>query len=73
MISGWGSIEFAGGPTDVLQKAELSVVTNIICSKNYKNLSTRQLCTRGSGRDSCQVRPITSKTELSDGFCNIVK
>ncbi|XP_076628671.1 venom serine protease 34 [Colletes latitarsis] len=54
-ILGWGTTEFAGPPSDTLQKATLSVLTNLECSESYKNLTSDQFCTYAEGKDDCQM------------------
>ncbi|KOC70082.1 Venom serine protease 34, partial [Habropoda laboriosa] len=54
-VLGWGSTEFGGAPSDILQKVTLSVLTHLQCSKFYGNVSTDQICTYAEGKDSCQM------------------
>ncbi|XP_076672207.1 venom serine protease 34 [Andrena cerasifolii] len=52
---GWGTTDFAGPPSDTLQKVNLNVLTNLQCSKSYQNINNDQICTYTVGKDSCQM------------------
>ncbi|XP_017877743.1 venom serine protease 34-like [Ceratina calcarata] len=54
-VLGWGLTEFGGPKATVLQKVVLSVITNLMCSRSYPQISTEQLCTYAPGKDSCQM------------------
>ncbi|XP_015436876.1 PREDICTED: venom serine protease 34-like [Dufourea novaeangliae] len=52
---GWGSLEYGGGPSTVLQKVTLNVETNLACRKNYPEVSNNQICTYTKNKDSCSM------------------
>lgn len=54
-LLGWGTTDFGGPPSDILQKVTVSVLTNQQCSKIYPNVTTNQICTYAEGKDSCQM------------------
>ncbi|KAK9309603.1 hypothetical protein QLX08_000821 [Tetragonisca angustula] len=54
-LLGWGTTDFGGPPSDILQKVTLSVLTNQQCSKTYPNITRNQICTYAEGKDSCQM------------------
>ncbi|CAK9830266.1 Venom serine protease 34 [Anthophora retusa] len=54
-LLGWGSTDFGGAPSDILQKVTLSVLTNLQCSRFYGNVTADQICTYADGKDSCQM------------------
>ncbi|KOX72962.1 Venom serine protease 34 [Melipona quadrifasciata] len=54
-LLGWGTTDFGGPPSDILQKVTVSVLTNQQCSKIYPNVTTNQICTYAKGKDSCQM------------------
>ncbi|XP_044744420.1 venom serine protease-like isoform X2 [Coccinella septempunctata] len=51
---GWGSEEFSGPRSEVLQEVTLNVISNQQCSYTEKNITDKQLCTYASNKDSCQ-------------------
>ncbi|XP_055920944.1 venom serine protease-like [Eupeodes corollae] len=53
-VVGWGTSEFAGPKSNVLQKARVNVVPNSICRNVYRNLQSTQVCTFFQNRDACQ-------------------
>lgn len=58
-ISGWGAIEFRGPSKTWLQDAQIEMVDNQLCARNYSNQRTalidhRVLCAGGGGKDTCQ-------------------
>lgn len=56
-IVGWGTVEFAGQKSNVLQKADVSVRTTRQCQSTYPDVTNRQICTFTQGKDACQVMP----------------
>ncbi|XP_076765754.1 venom serine protease 34 isoform X2 [Xylocopa sonorina] len=54
-ILGWGSTDFAEAPSNVLLKVTVSVITNLQCSKSYRDITSDQVCTYTKGKDSCQM------------------
>lgn len=52
---GWGTTDFSGPTSDILQKVTVSVFTNLQCSKTYPHITTDEICTYAKGKDSCQV------------------
>ncbi|KAK0085178.1 hypothetical protein PV325_005633 [Microctonus aethiopoides] len=53
-ILGWGTIGAGERMSNVLQKAQVSVINNADCWRTYKDITARQLCTLGKDTDSCQ-------------------
>jgi len=56
-ISGWGTTSSGGDLSDILLKAELPIVSNEECSKDYgETISNDQLCAAypQGGTDTCQ-------------------
>ncbi|CAD1476422.1 unnamed protein product, partial [Heterotrigona itama] len=53
--TGWGTTDFGGPTSDILQKVTVSVLTNQQCSKTYPNVTTNQICTYAEDKDSCQM------------------
>ncbi|CAH2013193.1 unnamed protein product [Acanthoscelides obtectus] len=55
-LLGWGLLEFSGQKADVLQKANVNVVTNGECSSGNpdKTILSEQICTFARGKDACQ-------------------
>ncbi|KPJ21369.1 Cysteine-rich protein 2-binding protein [Papilio machaon] len=52
--TGWGTL-FPGGPTsNVLQKVDLDVISQMTCRRSEPLLTPRQMCTYTPGKDSCQ-------------------
>lgn len=66
ILLGWGSIQFAGSKSDILQKAEVSVVA---CPDD----SNLVLCNTGNGKDSCQVNIFVVKREEFTRFSIAVR
>lgn len=52
---GWGTTEFAGPTSNILQKAKVSVINLSKCLNTFPNLVDSQMCTLGQGKDACQV------------------
>ncbi|XP_033225818.1 venom serine protease 34-like [Belonocnema kinseyi] len=53
-ILGWGTTEFAGPTSNILQKAKVSVINLSKCLNTFPNLVDSQMCTLGQGTDACQ-------------------
>lgn len=53
-ILGWGTTEFGGGTSNILQKARVSVINLSQCRNTFPNVLDNQMCTFASGRDACQ-------------------
>lgn len=66
IATGWGSVEFAGSNSDVLQKVDLDYFPDERCKEifgTHRNLKdgvnfTSQMCAGGfeDGKDTCQVK-----------------
>lgn len=54
MFLGWGSEEFSGPRSDVLQEVTLTVISNRQCANTEKNVTDQQICTYAPEKDSCQ-------------------
>lgn len=62
--TGWGTEWFGGPIATILQKVDLTVITNAACAKSYNNSAViipSQLCTTAMGHDACQVRTKASE------------
>lgn len=53
-ILGWGTTEFGGGISNILQKAKVSVINLSKCRETFPNVLDNQMCTFATGRDACQ-------------------
>ncbi|NP_001155079.1 serine protease homolog 42 isoform 2 precursor [Nasonia vitripennis] len=53
-VLGWGTTEFAGAPSNTLQKVRLSITNFLSCKSYFQNLEYRQICTYAEGKDACQ-------------------
>ncbi|CAH0551936.1 unnamed protein product [Brassicogethes aeneus] len=51
---GWGSTEFSGPKSEILQKTSLTIIDNTKCKQSYSTLQPSQLCTYSAGKDACQ-------------------
>ncbi|KAK4884987.1 hypothetical protein RN001_001258 [Aquatica leii] len=53
---GWGTIEFTGPRSEVLQKVDLTVIQNSKCQQELTNtkIFNSELCTYGEDKDACQ-------------------
>lgn len=53
---GWGDLDFGGPKSDVLNKVNLTVISNQECSTRLNSTITRQkMCTYTPSKDTCQV------------------
>nr|CAI5866305.1 unnamed protein product [Callosobruchus analis] len=52
---GWGTLEFGGQQSDVLQKANVNVTSNKECSASYHKVIPEEICTYSRGKDACQM------------------
>lgn len=56
IVTGWGKLtETSVNTTDVLQKADLNVISRPQCQMLTTDITERMICTLQSGRDACQV------------------
>ncbi|XP_046737946.1 venom serine protease 34-like [Diprion similis] len=53
-ILGWGTTEFAGAKSDVLQKAKVNVTSLSSCQQSFSQVTAKQICTYTPGKDACQ-------------------
>ncbi|XP_051165115.1 venom serine protease 34-like isoform X2 [Leptopilina boulardi] len=53
-ILGWGTTEFAGSISNILQKAQVNIINLSQCRNTYPNVLNNQMCTFAPGRDACQ-------------------
>lgn len=54
-LAGWGALDFGEGPSPVLRKVQVPVITNDYCAVTYPKASNNNfMCTFQLGRDSCQ-------------------
>lgn len=56
-VTGWGKLASGGSQPEILQEAELKVLTNEQCSNSYAAvapITKEMICARGEGKDSCQ-------------------
>ncbi|KAL2713388.1 venom serine protease-like [Vespula squamosa] len=51
---GWGTTSFGGAKSDVLMKVNLHVISTNRCTRNYPNVTSKQICTYDKGKDACQ-------------------
>lgn len=60
-IAGWGATSYQGPVSSILQEAQIPVVSNSDCERNYRVyfpnqiFDNRVLCAGFGGRDSCKV------------------
>uniref|UniRef100_A0A7M5V6T6 Peptidase S1 domain-containing protein n=1 Tax=Clytia hemisphaerica TaxID=252671 RepID=A0A7M5V6T6_9CNID len=55
VISGWGTTASGGSQPNILQEAEVKVVSNQVCNSRYGNgIDQTMLCAAARGKDSCQ-------------------
>ncbi|XP_003402441.1 venom serine protease 34 [Bombus terrestris] len=54
-LLGWGTTDYGGPTSDILQKVTLSVLSYLQCSENYENITSDQICTYAENKDSCQM------------------
>lgn len=54
--TGWGTNEFGGKTSDILQKVNLNALSNVNCNSMLKSgrVGPTQLCTYSKGSDTCQ-------------------
>lgn len=65
---GWGTTEFAGPVSNILQKVDVSVYSLLKCQSLLKSVTSNHICTTAKGKDACQVtHHITQYTPLD---CN---
>lgn len=59
-IAGWGATSYQGPVSPILQEAQIPIVSNSDCERNYRIyfpnqiFDNRVLCAGYGGRDSCQ-------------------
>lgn len=53
-VAGWGSIEFGGPKSKILQKVDLNTIPNAECAQSYPNLTPDMICTKTLDKDTCQ-------------------
>jgi len=53
-VLGWGTLEFAGATSNVLQKVKLEVRPISRCQQIFPDVTNNQLCTYTQGKDACQ-------------------
>lgn len=59
-IAGWGAVSYQGPVSSILQEAQIPIVSNSDCERNYRTyfpnqiFDNRVLCAGFGGRDSCQ-------------------
>lgn len=55
--TGWGTKWFGGPIAEILQKVDLTIITNTQCAKAYNNTAilASHVCTTSMGYDACQV------------------
>ncbi|XP_047474729.1 proclotting enzyme-like [Penaeus chinensis] len=55
--TGWGTLSFGGEEAQVLQKVDLDVWSNTMCSsvwsRKYMTIASTQVCALGDGKDTC--------------------
>ncbi|XP_046609889.1 venom serine protease 34-like [Neodiprion virginianus] len=51
---GWGTLEFAGAKSDVLQKVKVNVTSINRCQQSFPQVTNKQICTYTPGKDACQ-------------------
>lgn len=56
MKLGWGHTSFKGKLSRILQKATLSMLTQVECHKYYGNIMVNAMCAYAKGKDACQVK-----------------
>ncbi|XP_066929533.1 trypsin-1-like, partial [Clytia hemisphaerica] len=55
VVSGWGTLESGGDQPEILQKAEVNIVSRDTCNSKYSSGITKvMLCAAAPGKDSCQ-------------------
>ncbi|XP_012271469.1 venom serine protease 34 [Orussus abietinus] len=54
VVLGWGTTEFAGASSNTLQKVILNVTSLPVCRRDFQEVTSNQICTYSSGKDSCQ-------------------
>lgn len=58
-FAGWGTLNFGGPVSSVLQEAQVRVWSNTECSLNYgkldRTIADSMLCASDPGKDACQV------------------
>lgn len=54
-LIGWGTTEFAGAKSDILQKVTISVMPILECQETYKDLTNYHICSYDPQKDACQV------------------
>lgn len=59
-IAGWGALSYQGPASPILQEAQIPVVSNEDCERNYRTyfpnqiFDNRVICAGYGGRDSCK-------------------
>ncbi|XP_012253672.2 venom serine protease 34-like [Athalia rosae] len=53
-VLGWGTLEFAGPTSNVLQKVKLNITSLTSCRRSFPEVTTNQVCTYTRGKDACQ-------------------
>lgn len=54
VVAGWGSTEFGGPKSNILQKVDLDTISNDECTLSYPNLTSDMICTKTEDKDTCQ-------------------
>ncbi|PBC25530.1 Plasma kallikrein [Apis cerana cerana] len=54
-VLGWGHTSFKGKLSRILQKATLSMLTQVECHKYYGNIMVNAMCAYAKGKDACQM------------------
>lgn len=60
-IAGWGALSYQGPVSSILQEAQIPVVSNADCERNYRLyfpnqvFDNRVICAGYGGRDSCKM------------------
>lgn len=60
IAAGWGTLEFGGPLSPVLQKVDLKTKTNEACGSSYPSLTSSMICTYEEDKDTCQYDSGTS-------------
>ena len=54
-VTGWGTLRSKGPSPNVLQEADVTVMSNAKCNRAYRGIiSSNMVCAADSGKDSCQ-------------------